>query len=90
MLLLPFARDRVLVSEDKVDLVRSPTLVRTKHDGERSLPLSALPACPDILSERTMGGMGGGTDFISVFLSVSQTIAVRVLCQELDISSSAV
>ena len=40
--LLPFPSSRVLVSEDKVDLVGRPAFVGTKHDGEGGLRAGAL------------------------------------------------
>lgn len=40
MLLFPFTGERVLVSEDKVNLVGGTTLVGTEHDGEGGLQMT--------------------------------------------------
>ena len=42
MLLLDFARDRVLVSEDEVDLLSGSTSIGTKHDGAAKVARSVF------------------------------------------------
>lgn len=40
MLLFPFTGERVLVSEDEVNLVGRTTFVGTEHDGEGGLQMT--------------------------------------------------
>lgn len=40
MLLFPFTGERVLVSEDEVNLVGGTALVGTEHDGEEGLQMT--------------------------------------------------